>query len=191
MTAQGNEGRLGRRLAIVIGVAALGAAVIAAGASANFKSVHDPRGDTKCLHDQGFEDRPCSDWKMRNADIVRASAGHEGTRLRHTIRVVGKFHAGVIWISTDSDRLCEFYLIAFRGAATRAARRVRDCSEHSATGRATYDFHRHSVEMVFSERSIGSPQSYRWRFAVYAGPARAFAADSAPNRTTYITHRLG
>ncbi len=30
------------------------------------------------------------------------------------------------------------------------------------TGRARYDFHRHSVEIFFSKRSIGNPHSYGW-----------------------------
>ena len=53
----------------------LGAAVIAAGASADFRSVNDPRGDTKCGHETG-QHGACSAKSRRNADIVRATAGH-------------------------------------------------------------------------------------------------------------------
>jgi hypothetical protein len=52
-----------RIVVMAVGVLAAGAAVIAVGASANFRSVHDPRGDVKC--------RGCSDSVKRNADIVR------------------------------------------------------------------------------------------------------------------------
>ena len=95
MRAHGKEGRMGKRFAIVIGVAALGAAVMAAGASADFRSVHDPRGDTRCIHESHREPRPCSHSTKRSADIVRATAGHEAGRLRHTIRVVGKIDRGL------------------------------------------------------------------------------------------------
>jgi hypothetical protein len=75
-----------RTLSFALAAIVLGAAVIAAGASANCKSVKDPRGDAKCFHDAGGE-RPCTDAEKRNADIVRATAGHDGRRLRHGIRV--------------------------------------------------------------------------------------------------------
>ena len=103
MRAHGREGQMGKRFAIVIGAAALGAAVMAAGASADYTSVDDPRGDTKCLHEGGGH-TPCSASKRRNADIVRATAGHDGTRLKHTIRVVGKFQRAQLGINTDSDQ---------------------------------------------------------------------------------------
>jgi len=165
---------LGRRFAIVIGVAALGAALIAVGASANFRSVHDPRGDTK----------------RRNADIVRATAGHEGGRLRHTIRVVGKFKRGELVINIDSDPTCELFLVARRGHGTRF--KFRKCyggGPVSSTGGARYDFHQHSVEIFFSKSSIGNPQSYGWRVLTIAGGE---FADLLPNVSRhYIRHRLG
>jgi hypothetical protein len=42
---------MGKRFGVLIGVAALGTAVMAAGASADYTSVDDPRGDTKCRDD--------------------------------------------------------------------------------------------------------------------------------------------
>ena len=98
---------MGKRFAILIGAAALGAAVMAAGASADFTSVDDRRGDTKCFNDGGSH-RPCSDSARRDADIVRATAGHDGTRLKHTIRVVGKFRSVHLLINTDSETNCEW-----------------------------------------------------------------------------------
>ena len=48
MRAQRGKYDMGKRFAILIGVAAAG--VMAASASADSRTVHDPRGDTKCLH---------------------------------------------------------------------------------------------------------------------------------------------
>ena len=168
---------MGKRLAIVIGAAALGAAVMAAGASADFRSVHDPRGDTTCTHGHKVGRHfPCSD-QRRDADIVRARAGHDGALLRHTVRVVGKVQSVSLLINTDSDAPCEWAFIARRGE--RSAK-VRECSG-PGTGRARIDFHRHSVEIFFSKRSIGNPQSYGWSAFAFAGSANAHAIDSVPN----------
>ena len=174
---------MGKRFLILIGAAALGAAVMAAGASANFRSVDDPRGDTKCSHGDDFQ--PCSDSERRNADIVRATAGHDGTRLKHTIRVVGKFQQAELFINTDSDRDCELYVVARRG---HGRSEFRECygGPVSGSGRARMDFHRHSVKILFSERSIGNPQNYGWRVFAWTD-----ATDIVPNRDhRYIGHRL-
>ena len=142
---------MGKRFAILIGAAALGAALMAAGASADFRSVDDPRGDTKCGHELG-QHGPCLDRSKRNADIVRATAGHEGGKLRHTIRVVGKFKRGGLAISTDSDPRCEFFVDVKRGEGRSGE--VRECYFGPRTGGARVDFHHHSVEIVFSEGSM-------------------------------------
>ena len=95
MRAHGNDGRLGRRFAIVIGVAALGAAVMAAGASADFRSVDDPRGDTKCYHEAAARTGLARTRAKRNADIVRATACHERHAARGTRSAsIGKFRSG-------------------------------------------------------------------------------------------------
>jgi hypothetical protein len=191
MRAHGREGRMGKRFALVIGVAALGAAVIAVGASANFRSVDDPRGDMKCSH------RPCSDSAKRNADIVRATAGHEGTRLKHTIRVVGKLQRGRLEINTDSGSGCDYVLVARRG---RGRSKVRQCDASDPgpvrTGRARMDFHRHSVEIFFRKSSIGNPRRYGWRASASADRTSAGRAiDRVPNGGCcggdYIAHRFG
>jgi hypothetical protein len=178
---------MGKRFAIVIGAAALGAAVIAVGASADFTSVHDPRGDTKCGHESGGH-KPCSDYKRRNADIVRATAGHEGGRLKHTIRVVGKLHQGQLLINTDSDPECEW---AFGGLRSGGGSEVQECGDPlHRTGRVRYDFHLHSVEIFFSKRSIGFPRrGYGWSASAgtFLGPAHA--SDQVPSEG-YIRHRL-
>jgi hypothetical protein len=185
MTAHGRAGQMGKRFAIAIGAAALGAAVMAAGASADFRSVKDPRGDTKCtVH--------CTAQKRRNADIVRATAGHDGALLKHTIRVVGKFREGGLKINTDSDPLCERHLKISR----KRSGEVRGCDRGTLLtnfGRARYDFHHHhhSVEIFFSKRSIGNPGSYGWNALAFAGPKVATAEDYVPKRDGYITHRLG
>jgi hypothetical protein len=191
---------MGKRFAILIGAAALGTALMAVGASADFRSVHDSRGDTRCFHERGTPD--CSNSSRRNADIVRATAGHEGGRLKHTIRVVGKFQGAEFMISTDSDRDCEWKADIKRGQERAGRRALRPCSGNgnAPTGRARYDFHRHSVEILFREGSIGNPQSYGWRVFTSAGVAGAppvHAVDRVPNSGSYprnrryIRHRLG
>jgi hypothetical protein len=185
---------MGKRFAILIGAAALGAALIAAGASATFRSVDDPRGDAKCFHERSSPQRPhrpCSDSTMRNAEIVRATAGHDGRRLKHTIRVVGRFQRGPfrgasLLINTDSDSECEFKLFA-PGSA------VRECGGGSArTGSARVDVHLHSVEIFFSKRAIGFPRFYGWNAHAFAGPPAGHAVDHVPNgeSLTYIRHWL-
>jgi hypothetical protein len=181
---------MGKRFAILIAAAALGAAVIAAGASATFRSVDDPRGDAKCFHERdypGHPHLPCTGSIMRNAEIVRATAGHEGKWLRHTIRVVGKFHVGLLLINTDSDSDCEYKLHA-PGA------KVYECfggRNPAPTGLARVDIHLHSVEISFSKRSIGFPRFYGWYAFAGAGPWAGHAADWVPNGgLTYIRHWL-
>jgi hypothetical protein len=175
------------RTRIITAIVVLGAAVIAAGASADFRRVNDPRGDTLCDHG------PCSASAKRNGDIVRATAGHEDGKLRHTIRVVGKFQFAILEINTDSDGDCEFFLEAHRG---RRSGHVRECnSPRPRHGRTRMDFHRHSVKIVFSERSIGNPQSYGWRAFAFGGtrplPGTATSFDHVPAQSRYIRHRLG
>jgi hypothetical protein len=174
---------MGRRFAIVIGVAAAGAAVIAVGASANFRSVDDPRGDTGCKSESGS----CSDSHERKADIVRATAGHgKNGRLKHTIRVVGKLQGGSIEFNTDlSTRRPEWDLDCHRGK--RHTRIQRRYDPTMSIGRARCDFHRHSVEISFSKSSIGNPHRYGWRAFVTSGGV----TDVVPRREDYIQHRLG
>ena len=180
---------MGKRFAVVIGVAVFAAALIAVGASADFRSVHDPRGDTKCSHDH-TPTRPCSDRRRRDADIVRATAGHDGTRLRHTIRVVRKLHQAHLLINTDSDPACEWAVFASRGGGEEG---VEECASRKVVAPARYDFHRDSVEIFFSETSIGNPQGYGWKFFTGAGSGTAYASDSVPNGGSgdYIRHTLG
>ena len=206
MTAHGREGRVGKRFAIVIGAAALGAAVMAAGASADFRSVNDPSGDTKCLHEVGGH-KPCSDRKKRSADIVRATAGHHGTRLKHTIRVVGRFHGALLLFNTDSDRYCDRTLSISRRGGLAWGWCLNN--PHTGPGHARVDLHRHSVEIFFKERSIGNHlDSYGWNVYTATGigqsarptPGRRHrggggggASDWLPNRQPWgwIPHQLG
>jgi hypothetical protein len=174
---------MGKRFAILIGAAALGAAVIAAGASATFRSVDDPRGDT------GGHG---SDQARRDADIVRATAGHEGTLLRHTIRVVGKFKNVILRINTDSDQACEYFV----GFVHAPVVRVRVCGGGlRAGGPARVDFHLHSVEISFSKRSIGFPRFYGWTAITFTLSGVRGTVDHVPNATlssrpNYIRHWL-
>jgi hypothetical protein len=150
------------RRVVVVSAVVLGAAVIAAGASgANFRSVDDPRGDTKCLHRDTLSRRPCSDSRRRNADAVRATAQNEGWGLRPTIRVVG---------------------------AERGGGFVGRCMPGSGSAAVRSDFHLHSVEIFFSKRCIGNPRRYGWRASALAGPAQTQAVDFVPNGGGYIRH---
>jgi hypothetical protein len=181
---------MGERFAIVIGLAALGAAVMAAGASADFSSVNDPRGDVRCGH--GHKVRPCSDRMRRNADIVRATAGHEGTRLRHAIRVVGKFRSVHLLINTEPDPECEGSLFVRRGERPTGGECLGD--RPGVIRHARVDFHFHSVEISFSKGSIGNPASYGWTAYTLLGDSRADTFDhvpNGPNMFQYIEHSLG
>jgi hypothetical protein len=182
---------MGKRLAISIGAAALGAAVIAAGASADFTSVHDPRDDTRCFHEShSGPPRPCSDSSRRRADIVRATAGHDGPRLRHTIRVVGKIESIGLGFNTDSDPKCEWFLFARRGDGKEV--KFHECFTGRPSGRARVDFHLHSVEIVFRERWIGNPDGYGWGAGTNAGPWAGHANDQVRKfNHYYIRHELG
>jgi hypothetical protein len=172
------------RRVVVVSAVVLGAAVIAAGASgANFRSVDDPRGDTKCLHRDTLSRRPCSDSRRRNADAVRATAQNEGWRLRHTIRVVGNIKAWNLTINTDSDSEPEWHLGAERGGGF-----VGRCMPGSGSAAVRSDFHLHSVEIFFSKRCIGNPRRYGWRASALAGPAQTQAVDFVPNGGGYIRH---
>jgi hypothetical protein len=188
---------MGKRFAILIGAAALGAAVIAVGASADFRSVNDPRGDVKCIQDR-HPHPTCSDSKKRNADIVRATAGHgKNGRLKHTIRVVGKFQRGVqnvyLGIDTDSDECVRYF--RFRPGKEKAEFKTR-CRPGGGTKRRAgrVSFHRHSVEILFKKRLIGNPRRYDWTLSVCAfAPTGtgSWACDHAPNGGRSIRHRLG
>jgi hypothetical protein len=178
------------RFWLCIAAAVAVTAIAVPAASADFRSVNDPRGDTTCGHELGGH-KPCSDRKRRSADIVRATAGHDGALLKHTIRVVGKFKFAAFDFNTDSYPSCEFYLFAIRGVGRDE---VRECDVSGGPGRVTgharYDFHRHSVEIVFSESAIGNPQSYGWRAQVDVGRSHASAFDFIPNWGGRIQHRL-
>ena len=180
---------MGKRFLILIGAAALGAALMAVGASADFRSVDDPRGDSKCFHERGTNHRPCSASTKRDADIVRATAGHDGTRLRHKIRVVGKFQGAALFINTDSDQGCEWSLSLRRGHGRSEFRKCRGAG--TSIGRARMDFHHHSVEIFFSEKSIGNPRGYGWFANINAGPFAGHAYDQVPVWGRWIRHRLG
>ena len=83
-------------------------------------------------------------------------------------------------------------MFAIRGRPSED--QVRKCNPRRAadgTGRARYDFHRHSVEIFFSERSIGNPQSYDWgNVATLVGGSQADAFDALPNGGPPIRHQL-
>jgi len=189
------------RTRIIAAIVVLGAAVIAAGASADFRRVNDPRGDVECIHDNlpAGEVPTCSDSKRRNAEIVRATAGHgKNGRLKHTIRVVGKFQRGIqdvyLGIDTDSDE-CERSFL-FRPGNEKAkfkTRCRRGDGTHRRAGRVS--FHRHSAEILFSKRSIGNPRRYDWSVGVCAvAPTGtgSWTCDFAPNgaHSRSIRHQL-
>ncbi len=183
------RGRLRMKHSIVsVSAVALGAALIAAGASADFSSVHDPRGDPRCLRDGGNLHKPCSHSGERNADIIRATAGHEGGRLKHTVRVVGKIESVGLSFHTDSDPRCGRSFTAVRGRGKEVKFWECDKVWEPGTSGARVDFHRHSVEIFFRESLIGNPDGYRWNVwataAVTAGPR-------IDHLNHFVRHELG
>jgi hypothetical protein len=170
------------------------------------RSFHDPRGDAVCERGrEGYGEKPCLASAMRSAETVRATAGHEGGRLRHTIRVVGRFQSGSLGINTDSDPDCEWGLDLKRGKRKVEFRNLRECRRHAPSpgpgGRARVEFHRHSVEVLFRESQIGNPPGYGWQAGTSAlgPPDRGLAYDYVPNGFgsypgefgSYIRHELG
>jgi hypothetical protein len=193
-----------RKRGVVIAAAVvLGAAVIAVGASADFKSVNDPRGDTKCFDDDvPVSAGQCTDSVKRQADIVRATAGHEGRWLKHTIRVAGKArNEGALLIDTDSDPGCEWIIdLLHKGefvslivpCSGQPNASTRCCAEvHRNDGTPGNPYSVHEVVITFMKGKIGSPRSYGWRAKTDAGTLFAHARDRVPNRRGYIRHRLG
>jgi hypothetical protein len=200
------RGRLRMRHGIVVvSAVVLGAAVMAADASAGFRSVHDPRGDAGCYRGrEGYGEKRCLDSTMRSADIVRVTAGHEGGRLRHTIRVVGKFQSGWLLFSADSDKHCEWSLGLQRGKHKVEFPKLRECGHQGPAddndgiagpgGHARVEFHRHSVGVFFRESQIGNPDGYGWQAGTSAlgPPDRGLAEDYVPDGFDgYIPHELG
>ena len=184
-------------IAAILAVVGLATAVAVANETTKVEttSVHDPRGDTRCFHDSaGGPPKPCSAASKRDADIVRATAGHEGGRLRHTIRVVGEFRRGWLYINTDSDPDCERELILHPGGHAE----VRDCAGGPAGsyhGRARVDHHLHSVEIFFRKRQLGNPDGYGWNAFtnVYTGTGTwaAHPSDIVRKWGRYIHQPLG
>ena len=122
----------------------------------------------------------------------QGDGGPRGGRLRHTIRVVGKIESVGILFNTDSDPECETRIDAVRGG--RKEVKFRKCGTMGfGTGRARVDFHRHSVEIFFRERSIGNPDGYGWNLGTNAGPSAGHANDEVRRFSPphYIRHELG
>ncbi len=169
-----------KRGIVVVSAVVLGAAVIAAEASGNQQSVSDPRGDVECLPPV-----PCSRSLERSADIVKATAGHAGERLKHTVTVAGRFgdDLATLDINTDSDARPERCVGAYRGEKKVDVIKCAPgrCPPCHITGPARVDFHRHSVEISFSEKSIGGRRSYGWDVGTLAyGKHASEASDRIP-----------
>jgi hypothetical protein len=178
--SRGDEGKVRRKLVVVAAVV-LGAAVIATGANGDQKTVDDPRGDAVIQI-------PIPGVEKRDADIVEATAGHAGRRLKHTVTVVGKLQYARLFMSTNSDRDCEYNVIAIRGDKSF---RVETCTDKNRTGSARVEFRRHSVSIAFRAKSIGRPSRYRWRASAFVLEGNVAAArDDVPNGDRLIRHNL-
>ena len=94
-------------------------------------------------------------------------------------------------IDTDSDECGRWF--SFRPSNERA--KVSGCGgTRRRAGRVS--FHRHSIEILFSKRSIGNPRRYDWWASVCAEAPTgtgSWACDHAPNggHLRYIRHWLG
>ena len=184
-------------LCIAGAVAVVAIAVTAA--SADFTTVNDPRGDTRCF-DHRVPATNCPDSLKRNADIVSATAGHERGHLKHTIRVVGNAPQGVwLLINTDSDPGCEWRAnVPHRpesGSGFAPCPGQPDapppfcCVRIHRHNGPNSRYSRHELAFTF-KKTNRSPQSYGWRVETDAGPS-VRAKDGVPNGGGYIQHRLG
>ena len=113
---------MGKRFAIVIGAAALGAALIATGASANFRSVDDPRGDTGCGRRRAprlarTRRAQCRHRQGDGGPRRQAAEAHDPRRRQDP--------EAFLLINTDSDRDCELFVVTRRG---QGRSEFRECS---------------------------------------------------------------
>jgi hypothetical protein len=175
---------MGKRFAIVIGVAAALLAGLAGLATA--KSTSDPENDNTGNN--------CSTNRLyceKSFDLVKVSAGHSGANLVHKAKVRGKAKwVPVLSISTDKARDCEYVLgiggSLLNGYIPVGGDMVVNCDTGAQTP-AKYmgkDGER-GFKFVFSPDSIGNPNKYRWQFAYLAD--RGQVADEAPNKPDVLS----
>jgi hypothetical protein len=160
-------------------IAALVAAVALAGAG-------NALADTKAILDPN--DRPGP------LDIRRASHGHAGGRVTHTISTFGTWQVGLLGlntpnlfaleISTDADRALERVVLVF-SANGRLVARVFRLPGGGLVGSASASRPNARTLRVSIHRSrLGNPVGYRWdaisQFQA-AGACSRFCIDRAPN----------
>jgi hypothetical protein len=149
----------------LLAVAGLSAALLAGLAVAKTKTYKDPKKDNKC----------CG----KSFDFVKATSGHAGDNLKHTVKMKGKAadQSPFLNISTKGGKKCEFYVNLVGDDP-----KVVDCSTGASKPAVVVKKKgKRGFKYVFSPESIGSPKKYRWQFAYsdeYQGPA----IDKAPNK---------
>ena len=160
---------MGRRFAIVIGVAAALLAGLAGLATA--KSTSDPENDNtgdNCPPTNGL-------YCEKSFDFVKVSANRmaAGSLLVFTAKVRGKAKwVPSLSISTDKAKDCEYYVDGDT---------VVNCDTGSeAPAQYVGKAGERGFKFVFSPDSIGNPNKYRWQFAYLAD--RGVLADEAPNK---------
>ena len=175
--------KMGKRFAIVIGVAAALLAGLAGLATANStsgpektaKSMSDPEGDNTGNNCPPTNGSYCS----KSFDFVEVSAGRmaAGSLLVFTAKVRGKAKwVPSLSISTDKAKDCEYYVGGDDGDDT-----VVNCdTKVEAPAKYVGKAGERGFKFVFSPDSIGNPNKYRWQFAYLAD--RGVLADKAPNK---------
>ena len=161
-----------RRQGVLLAVLfALGATGVATADTASFS---DRRGDV-----QGPNAGP-------DYDVVRASHGHRGGFLVHTVRTRGphtdESPAPEMYVRVGRGRKPDFYVTAggvFRLGTGSGLRKIGNARLNNVSAR-TY-------ELVFRPGAINDPRKYEWRVIMgAAGPGGT--VDRAP--AGYVTHVL-
>ena len=183
MRASEGKNNIGRRFAIVIGVAAAllaglaGLATANSTSDANSTSYNDPEMDNTGNSCPPTNPRYCS----KSFDFVKVSAGQSGANLVFKAEVRGNSKSGpLLSISTDKAKDCEYVL----GITNHTVLNCDTRAEAPAKYVGKKDGER-GFKFVFSPDSIGNPNKYRWQFAYIAD--RGVLADEAPNKPDVYT----
>ena len=171
---------MGKRFAVVIGVAAALLAGLAGLATAN--STSDPEKTAKSVSDPENDNTGdnCDETNRlyceKSFDFVKVSAGHSGANLvfKATVRGGAKW-APFLNISTDKAKDCEYVLGWTKHSLMNCDTRARTPAKYAGKKDGERGF-----KFVFSPDSIGNPNKYRWQFAYIAD--RGVLADEAPNK---------
>ena len=182
------------RLPAAIALALLAMALAAPGAAASSSVFKDPAGD---LFDQP------QGVSSGSVDIVRATHGHGGGRLVHTLSVAGgtianpasSTNAPMLYLKpsnvANGTSQCAYFVGRHRGRLG-----VFRCGYGNRVGAATVRRTRaRTVRFEFAARTIGNPARYEWAALTRASSTRyarsVWFVDRSPTGVdTYFSHAL-